>query len=180
VLVSGGRAPEAVEILGRVRAQLVQSGYLVQLTAVDIPYGIAKVQAGDVAGGVAHLDQCIATFSGWRNQRMLAWAHLALGEIYRGLAAKRPPVKVLRRNVRFFAGALPSAKRRAREHLEQAVRFAQKADTPGLLAQGLAGLGFLSASAGQHAGSRHYLEEARQLAEELGAEKLAARIAAAL
>jgi hypothetical protein len=180
VLTFAGRAREGRDILARVRQELLDSGYLVQLTAIDIPYGVAIVQAGDFAGGVAHLEQCIATFSGWRNKRMLAWAHLALGEIYRGLAAQRPPMRVLRQNVRFFAGALPAAKRRAREHLQEAVRYAQAADTPGTLAQALAGLGFLSAASGQSAESRLYLEEAQQIAAELGAEKLAGRIAAAL
>ncbi len=179
VLAGAGRA-EGRNVLARVRAEVVGCGYLVQLTAIDIPYGAAIVRAGDYAGGVAHLEQCIATFSTWRNKRMLAWVHLVLGEIYRGLAAKRPPMRVLRQNARFFVGALPSAKRRAREHLEAAMRFAQAADTPGLLAQALASLGFLSAASGQHAESREYLEEAQQIADELGAEKLSARIAAAL
>jgi class 3 adenylate cyclase len=180
VLAGAGRTDEASGILSRVRAQLLESGYLVQLTAIDIPYGGAMVQSGDIAGGVAHLERCIETFSTWRNKRMLAWAHLVLGEIYRGLAAKRPPIRLLRQNARFFVGALPAAKRRARMHLEEAVRFAQEADTPGLLAQALAGLGFLGAASGQQVDSRQYLEEARQIADKLGAAKLTARIAAAL
>ncbi|HSH63035.1 MAG TPA: adenylate/guanylate cyclase domain-containing protein [Methyloceanibacter sp.] len=180
VLTFAGRAEEGRDILARVRQELLDTGYLVQLTAIDIPYGLAMVGSGDFARGVAHLEQCIATFSGWRNKRMLAWAHLALGEIYRGLASQRPSIRMLRQNVRFFAGALPVAKRRAREHLQEAVRYAQAADTQGMLAQALAGLGFLGAASGQRTESRLYLEEAQQIAEDLGAEKLAARIAAAL
>ena len=179
-LTFAGRAEEGRDILARVRQELLDTGYLVQLTAIDIPYGLAMVGSGDFARGVAHLEQCIATFSGWRNKRMLAWAHLALGEIYRGLASQRPSIRMLRQNVRFFAGALPVAKRRAREHLQEAVRYAQAADTQGMLAQALAGLGFLGAASGQRTESRLYLEEAQQIAEDLGAEKLAARIAAAL
>jgi hypothetical protein len=49
-----------------------------------------------------------------------------------------------------------------------------------MLAQALAGLGFLGRGSGQSAESRLYLEEARQIAEDLGAEKLVARITAAL
>ncbi|MEZ0277923.1 MAG: adenylate/guanylate cyclase domain-containing protein [Methylibium sp.] len=180
VLTFAGRAEEGRDILARVRQELLDAGYLVQLTAIDIPYGLAMVGSGDFARGVAHLEQCIATFSGWRNKRMLAWAHLALGEIYRGLASQRPSIRMLRQNVRFFAGALPVAKRRAREHLQEAVRYAQAADTQGMLAQAVAGLGFLGAASGQRTESRLYLEEAQQIAEDLGAEKLAARIAAAL
>jgi tetratricopeptide (TPR) repeat protein len=180
VVLAGAGRPEGIDMLARLRDEVIGCGYLVQLTAIDIPYGLALVQSGDYAGGVAHLEQCIATFSTWRNKRMLAWAHLALGEIYRGLADQRPSLRVLRQNARFFVGALPGARRRAREHLEAAVRFAQAADTPGLLAQALAGLGLLGASSSQRAESREYLEEARQIADELGAEKLSSRIAAAL
>jgi hypothetical protein len=180
VLASAGRPVEAKAILGRVRALLLETGYLVQLSAIDIPYGLAIAQAGDLAGGVAHLEACIETFSTWRNARMLAWAHLALGELYRALAGARPSVRLLRQNARFFMTALPAAKRRAREHLEQAVHYAQAADTPGMLAQALAGLGLIGATSGQEAQARSYLEEAHAIAEDLGAERLAARISAAL
>ncbi len=180
VLAGAGRPGEAKDILARVRALLIETRYLVQLTAIDIPYGVAIAQSGDLAGGVAHLEAAIERFSTWRNQRMLAWAHLALGEIYRGMVGTLPSVKLLRQNARFFVAALPSAKRRAREHLEQAVHYAQAADTPGTLAQALAGLGLLGAASGQGAQSRAYLEEARAIAEALGADKLSARISAAL
>jgi hypothetical protein len=75
---------------------------------------------------------------------------------------------------------LPGAKRRARRHFEAAVQFAQKADTAGMLAQALTGLGELNAAMGQAGLARGYLEEARAIAEGLSAEKLIARIDAAL
>jgi tetratricopeptide (TPR) repeat protein len=180
VLTGAGRA-EGLEVLTRMRNEVVACGYLLQLSAIDIPYGLAVAQSGDYAGAAAHLERCIASFSTWRNKRMLAWAHLVLGEIYRALAAKQQPLTLsaLRRNARFFLRALPSARRRAREHLEKAVGFAQAADTPGFLAQSLAGLGFLCAASGHHAETRQYLAEAQQIASELGAVKLGARIAAA-
>ncbi|MCJ7599647.1 MAG: hypothetical protein MUO41_13705 [Methyloceanibacter sp.] len=178
VLADAGRA-EGRNGLARVRAEVVGCGYLVQLTAIDIPYGAAIVQSGDYAGGVGHLEQCIhlldlaqqadAGLGASRTRRDLSWACGQAASDARSC-----------QNARFFVGALPWAKRRAREHLEAAMRFAQAADTPGLLAQALASLGFLSAASGQHAESREYLEEARQIADELGAEKLSVRIAAAL
>jgi hypothetical protein len=83
------------------------------------------------------------------------------------------------KNASFFLRALPSVKRRARKHFEEAVRFAQKADTAGMLAQALTGLGFVSRAGGQGSLAQGYLEEARAIALGLGAEKLVARIDAA-
>ncbi len=58
--------------------------------------------------------------------------------------------------------------------------FAQKADTTGTLAQALPGLGLLTKATGQLTLSNGYLEEERAIAEDLNAEKLIARIDAAL
>jgi class 3 adenylate cyclase/tetratricopeptide (TPR) repeat protein len=178
VLAGAGRARESLTILERVRREIIRCGYLVQLTAIEIPCGLAMVGSGDYAGGVADLENTLKRFSTWRNKRMLAWAHLALGEIYLRLATSErlPPPKILRKNASFFVRALPSARRRARRHFEEAIRFAQKADTAGTLAQALAGLGFVSKAAGQAVLAQGYLEEARAIAEGLGANRLIARI----
>jgi tetratricopeptide (TPR) repeat protein len=182
VLTGAGRADAGLTILERIRREIIRCGYLVQLTAIEIPCGIAMVRTGDYAGGVADLENTLMRFSKWRNPRMLAWGHLALGEIYLQLATagKLPPARILRKNASFFVRALPGAKRRARKHFEEAVQHAQKADTTGMLAQALAGLGIVSKATGQISLSRGYLEEARAIAEGLNAKKLIARIDAAL
>ena len=182
VLVGAGRPVEGLSILERLRREVIEASYLVQLTTIEIPCGIAMVLSGNYAGGVADLENTIARFSRWRNKRMLAWGHLALGEVYLSLATagKLPASKVLRQNASFFVRAIPAARRRARRHLEEAVRHARAADTPGLLAQGLADLGLLSKFAGQPEPARLFFQQARAIAEELGAKKLIGRIDAAL
>jgi tetratricopeptide (TPR) repeat protein len=182
VLAGAGQAVDAFGILGRVRREIIKCGYLVQLTAIEIPCGIAMVGTGDYAAGVADLENTLKRFSKWRNPRMMAWGNLALGEIYLQLATadRLPPPRLLRKNAGFFLRALPGAKRRARRHFEAAVQFAQKADTAGMLAQALTGLGELNTAMGQAVLARGYLEEARAIAEGLNAEKLIARIDAAL
>jgi len=182
VLTGAGRADAGLAILERIRREIIRCGYLVQLTAIEIPCGIAMVGTGDYAGGVADLENTLARFAKWRNPRMLAWGHLALGEIYLQLATagKLPPARIIRKNASFLVRALPGAKRRARKHFEEAVQFAQKADTTGMLAQALAGLGIVSKATGQLTLAHGYLEEARAIAEGLKATKLIARIDAAL
>jgi tetratricopeptide (TPR) repeat protein len=165
VLVGAGRPAEGLSILERLRREVIEASYLVQLTTIEIPCGVAMVLAGDDAGGVADLENTLARFSAWGNKRMLAWGHLALGEVYIALAT---------------SGKLPLSEARAREHLEEAVRYAREADTPGLLAQGLANLGLLSKWGGQPAPAREFFGQARAIAEELGAKTLVGRIDAAL
>ncbi len=182
VLVGAGRPIEGLNILARLRREVIESSYLVQLTWIEIPCGIAMVRAGDFAGGIADLENTLRRFANWRNSRMMAWGHLTLGEIYLQLATatKLPSPRLLRRNASFFVRALPGAKRRARKHFEKAVQFAQQADTAGMLAQALAGLGALCMATGQLGLARGYFEEARMIAERLDAHKLIARIDATL
>lgn len=182
VLTSAGNAEAGLEILERIRREIIKCGYLVQLTAIEIPCGMAMVGAGNYAGGVADLENTLKRFSTWRNPRMLAWGHLALGEIYLQLATagRLPPARTLRRNASFFLRALPGSRRRARKHFEQAVHHAQKADTTGMLAQALTGLGLVTKVMGHTALAQGYLEEARAIAEGLRAGTLIARIDAAL
>ena len=182
VLTGAGRAEAGLAILARIRREIIKCGYLVQLTAIEIPCGVAMVGTGDYAGGVADLENTLRRFSTWRNPRVLAWGHLALGEIYLQLATagRLPSPRILRRNASFFLRALPAARRRARKHFEAAVQYAQTADTAGMLAQALAGLGLLTKAMGQTTLAQGYLEEARAIAELLNAEMLVARIDAAL
>jgi class 3 adenylate cyclase/tetratricopeptide (TPR) repeat protein len=182
VMVGAGRPLEGLGILERLRREVIESSYLVQLTTIEIPCGVAMVLAGDYAGGVADLENTLARFASWRNTRMMAWGHLALGEVYLSLAmsGKLPPPKMLRQNASFFVRAIPSAKRRARRHLEEAIRHASEADTPGILAQGLAALGLLSKWGGQIAPAQKFFAQARAIAEEIGAKTLVGRIDAAL
>lgn len=181
VLVGAGRAEEGLNLLARLRREVIEASYLVQLTTIEIPCGAAMVQSGDYARGVADLENTLARFAAWRNKRMLAAGHLALGEAYRSLAASSTPAtaRALWQNASFFVRAIPGAKRRARRHFEEAVRYAREADAPGILAEGLAGLGLLvKTRRGDTA--RKLLEEARAIAEEIGAKPLARRIDAAL
>jgi tetratricopeptide (TPR) repeat protein len=182
VLVGAGRPVEAVTILARLRREVIDSSYMVQLTAIEIPLGLAMVWAGNYSGGVADLENTLRRFSTWRNKRLLAWAHLALGEVYLSLATaeKLPPPNILRKNASFFVLALPTAKARARKHLKEAVRLAQAANAQGTLAQALAALGMLSKSTLEAAAARTYLQEARAIAEDLGAKTLIRRIDAEL
>ena len=111
---------------------------------------------------------------------MMAWGNLALGEIYltigdgRSIAAGLAQERELLRACAAW-GQAPRA-----QAFEAAVQFAQKADTAGMLAQALTGLGGLTKFAGHVGLARGYLEEARAIAEGLNAEKLIQRIDAML
>jgi hypothetical protein len=131
--------------------------YLVQLTAIEIPCGLAMAGSGDYAGGVADLENTLKRFSTWRNKRMLAWGYLALGDTPAFSCAHCP---------RRGAGRAGISRK--------PVRFAQKADTAGMLAQAIVRL--VIKAAGQAVLAQGYLEEARAIAEGLGANRLITRI----
>ncbi|HZP09694.1 ATP-binding protein [Methyloceanibacter sp.] len=181
VLAGAGRAAEGLNLLERLRREVIEASYLVQLATIEIPCGVAMVQSGDYARGVADLGNTLARFAAWSNKRMVAAGHLALGQTYLSLAnAKAPPARALRQNASFFVRAIPGARRRARRHFEAAVRCAREADAPGILAQGLAGLGRLAEAGRRPDAARKLLDEARAIAEEIGAKSLVGRIDAAL
>ena len=149
-----------------------RGGYLVQLTAVEIPYRYRHAARRRCApGGVAHLKRALGLFADWRNTR-----RVGLGQPRAGghLSATRhqfnelpPQASVLHAQqcgasfIRAKTGAKRLARRSSRGSGSGSL---QEADTPGFLAQGLAALGVLCKATRQLPSSRKYFEEARQIA----------------
>ena len=71
---------------------------------------------------------------------------------------------------------MPFARRRARRHLEEAIRLAREAETSGFEAQALIDMGLLYKASRQPAAARDYFGQARRVAEALGAVELISRI----
>ena len=86
VLMLQGQFDEARDLLGHVRKVAHEDSFQVLLTSVEIPYGAALVFSGDTKAGLSVLENAIEMFSEWRNARMVAWAHLVLGEIHLHMA----------------------------------------------------------------------------------------------
>jgi tetratricopeptide (TPR) repeat protein len=137
--------------------------FQVLLTYVEIPYGIARVFSGKLQEGVGDLHGAIELFSRWGNSRMVAWAHLALGEIWLHQAASDNSL---------FQENLDKAKR----HLEEAIRIGQKANADGHVAEAMLNLSLLAKASEQFDVATNYLERARSVAAPLGWPELTGRI----
>jgi tetratricopeptide (TPR) repeat protein len=124
---------------------MVNADYLAPLLGVEIPYGAAMALAGEMQAGVSWIEDSIERFRKWGNKSQPAFGHLVLGEIYlqMALGKNKPPLGVMIRNLGFILPNLPFAARKARQHLERAVRECREIDVPANLARGLWDLALL-------------------------------------
>jgi len=177
-----GRSLEAVEILREVREEIVAGDYIYPLAGIDLPYGAARVLAGQMADGVDFIEETNRRFAAWGNETVPVIGHMILGEIYlqMALGKDKPPLSMIMRNLGFVLRTLPVAHRKARRHLEFAVHGAREVDAPGYLARSLLDLGLLCQAKKRAEEARAYLEEARKIAEPLQSPVLNGKIRAAL
>ncbi len=163
VLTLQGQFDDARDLMARVRKVAHQDSFQVLLTHVEIPYGVALVGSGDVKEGLSALENAIEMFSEWRNARMVAWAHLVLGEIHLRMAT---------------SGEDPAeeALREADRYLWNAVRVGRSAGTDGHVAEAMLNLGLLAKATKQFKDSKAHLDEARRVAEPLGWPELVSKI----
>ena len=140
------------------------------------------VLAGQMAAGVRWIEEAIRRFSAWGNETAPAFGHLILGEMYLQMILREQPVPtdILLRNLGFALRTLPVAGRKARRHLEEAIRMARAAAIPAVLARSLLDLGRLCQTKRRWREARTHLDEARQIAETLESPRLTARIRAAI
>ncbi len=117
--------------------------------------------------GVRWIEETIRRVSEGAAEPGQLGGHLTLGEIYLQmiLAEKKPPLRLILKNLGFILRTRPVAARLARRHLEETIRIARKFDLPAFLARGLLGLGLLSKRKKRLGEVRACLEEARQIAE---------------
>jgi len=162
-----GRISEGMEILSKVRQDIVKTGFLPLLAGVDIHYGAVLVLADHLEKGVRHLNDAIKYWTSLGNYTLPVWGHLALGDVYARMAMgtmKLSPSAILK-NFSFFVQNFPFARRTARRHYEHVVQSAKTYDMPWLLARALYSLGALSQANRRNKEARSYYEEALTVAE---------------
>ena len=177
-----GRGREGLEILREVRRELVDGDVLYSLLGIDIPLGVAMVLAGEMRAGVRWIEEAIRRFSEWGNETAPAFGHLILGEMYLQMVLRERPVPtdILVRNLGFVLRTLPVAARKARRHLEEAMRMARAAAIPAVMARSLLNLGRLCETKRRWREARTHLDEAHRIAETLESPLLTERIRAAI
>jgi tetratricopeptide (TPR) repeat protein len=178
-----GRGQEGFDILQEARKEAVEGGFLtIVFFGIDVPYGAAMMLAGQMAAGVRWIEDWIEHCTELGNDAQSAVGHMILGDIYLQmvLGEKKPPLRMVLRNLGFILRTLPVAARKARSHLEEAIRKARPVDMPGILAHSLLDLGLLCQKKKCLEEARQYLEEASQIAGPLESPLLSKKIGAAL
>jgi tetratricopeptide (TPR) repeat protein len=176
-----GRVSEGLDMVGKVRKDIIKTGFLPLLAGIDIPYGSVLLQAGHLEKGVRHLKDAIKYWTSLGNYPLPVWAHLALGDVYArmamGMMKLSPDAKT--KNIWFIVRNFPFARRTARRHYEHVARSARDYTMPWLLARALYSLGALSQKKHRRKEARTYYEEALAAAEMSGLE-IAEKIRCAL
>jgi class 3 adenylate cyclase/tetratricopeptide (TPR) repeat protein len=166
-LALSGRVFEGLEILSRVRREILENEFMLLLAGVDMPLGAVMVMVGRMGKGVKHIEDAIKNWTSLGNYTQPVYGHLLLGDIYRGMAMgtiNTNPVIILK-NLWFILRTLPVARRKARRHFEEVERSARIHNMPGFLAKALYSLGLLSQAKKKHKEARSYFEEALRVAD---------------
>ena len=160
--LAAGQAAESHATLQEFNRLAREAGFLAFLVVSEVPEAAARAFSGDPAGAIADLEASITRFTNWHNARIVAWAHLVLGQIYLAAASAQTPATG------------PSAEQspsliKAEHHLAEAARTARIAGVKGFLLQALTAMA--DAGLGQFNGANRVtsLAEARSVAVEIGA-----------
>ena len=181
--VLSGRAAEAIEMLEEIRRRLDEGQLrIVNLIAVDLPYGLALVMNGRMAEGVRYIENTTRHYADLGQPVAEPWANYYLGEIYlqMALGTERPPLSVILSNLGFILRTVPFAARLARRHLEASEEQYRDFDIPLQLAMSLYSLGLLDTAKKQPDQARAKLREARDIAASIDASLLCDKIDEAL
>ncbi|ABA88430.1 adenylate/guanylate cyclase [Syntrophotalea carbinolica DSM 2380] len=162
-----GKVQEGLEILHKVRDDIVENKFVFLRAPVDMYFGAALVLAGQIQKGVCYLEDAIKYWASLGNYTVPTTTHRILGDIYRWMALGKMklPFGIVLKNLWFIVRTLPVANRKARRHYQEVVRSARDCHMPSPLARGLYGLGVLSMKGKEFEKARAYLEEAIQIAE---------------
>lgn len=173
-LLTLGRFVEANDAFTRLYESIDKAGFRALLTAIEVPKWAAVAAVGRVREAIAGLEGAIALFAKWPNSRLVAWAHLMLGDLHKiMLEMPTPPLSTALRDPN-LAFIFMTARGRARRHYERAVLIARGAETRGFLMQALMGLALRPIGKGDKNDPR--LSEARKIAQSLGARSAIGRI----
>jgi class 3 adenylate cyclase/tetratricopeptide (TPR) repeat protein len=174
VLTLTGRAGEALETLGKISriARSTENDFM--LAWSETYYGMALATTGDLGAAVDVLTKAAAMYAAWGNTPKLAEAYFMLGQVFLEMATskERPTVVFLRRNWRFLARHMLSARKEAKQHFEKSIDLAATSGCPGWGAYSLLCLGKLALASRDPNSARSHLTAAEELSRDLGWKEL--------
>nr|MDA8154924.1 tetratricopeptide repeat protein [Actinomycetota bacterium] len=165
-----GSVQEGLVLMATAKHEMLAKEFIMPLSGVEIPLGAIMVLAGQMKKGIRHIEHFMEHWAAMGNSAQPVWGHLFLSEIFLQLALgkEKPPFKIILKNIGFILLNAPTARRKARYHLEEVVKKSRQYNMPGFLAKALYGLGILEQTRKNYPKSRSYLEEGLKIASESG------------
>jgi tetratricopeptide (TPR) repeat protein len=130
--LTAGQSVESLATLQEFNCLARDAGFLAFLVVSEVPEAAARAFAGDPAGAIAALEASITRFTNWHNARIVAWAHLVLGQIYLAAAASAE-----KRSGESSSTEQSGSLIKAEHHLVEAAATARAAGVKGFLLQAL-------------------------------------------
>ena len=169
-----GRTSEAFKIFHELRDRFLAGKVHIFLAVIDPQIGLVNVLNGNIAKGVRWIEESKKRVTDWGFDNISGIADYFLGQIFFRMAfgEAKPPVGVLLKNSGFLLMNLPRAKVKTRQYLETALNSFRERDARGWSAKTLMSMAMLSAKKKQPDKARDQFNEARVLAEFVGANNL--------
>jgi class 3 adenylate cyclase len=176
--LSLGQTDEALNAMDDIHAKVSDGGLVILQSISEYTYGLAKLFSGDLAEGVAWIEDWHKQAERLKYHLTEGFYNLYMGEINLEMAIgdEKPPPAVMRRNLWFLLKTLPFAASKARRHLESSVAYFRKYEMPAHLSRSLMNLARLQVAKKQYGKAQVSLDEARSFAEMAEEQALAHRI----
>jgi hypothetical protein len=161
--LTAGQPVESLATLQEFNRLARQAGFLALSVVSEVPEAAARAFSGDPVGAIADLEASIIRFTKWRNSRIVAWAHLVLGQIHLAAASAEKP------SSESSSAEQSDALVKAEHNLVEAAATARTAGVKGFLLQALTTMA--DAGIGPFKGAQRAtsLADARSVAVEIGA-----------
>jgi class 3 adenylate cyclase/tetratricopeptide (TPR) repeat protein len=140
-------------------------------TSASVMLGFVSIAEGNMSEGLKMIEEGLRSLENETKCVFANWEH-ALGQLYLQIVAKASPISlsVMARNVGFLLRNVPSAAKKAEDHLSKAIKVAKDIGATGILGQAYLGLGLLHKQKGENDKAKECISEALGLFEECEAE----------
>jgi hypothetical protein len=126
-----GRVAEGIETIERNRRHAIENGWQYAALATEIPLGVSLLLSGDLRKGVraleALVDRCESEYG---YQGCADWTRVFIAEFYIALltGARKPPLRVVLKNLTFLVISKWTAAKKAEALLQVAIQNPQFSD----------------------------------------------------
>jgi tetratricopeptide (TPR) repeat protein len=167
-----GQHQEAEKELGEVTAYGKDFGCEALGTPAQMGLAAISVGKGQMSQGLRTLEDGLRTFLENKRQSCYALFQRTLGQVYLQILETKGPISLstMARNIGFLVKDLPSASKKAKDHLHESIRVAREIGAKGILGQAYLNLGLFHKINDKKDEARACISSAIQVFEQCDAE----------